>query len=99
MTQAAKGAAPEVLRRAQDAVVLPAIAVRQLPLLAAPHRKKVVKQAPAQPVTPAIQTPLQRNVTPNPPVRQPPQQNTTPRNNSGGGGGGGGGGGYFDDSG
>jgi hypothetical protein len=95
VTQAAKGTAPEVLRSAQNAVVLPVIAVRQLPLLAAPHRKKVT-EAPVQPQTPAIQTPRQQNVTPNPPVRQPQRQSTTPNNNSGGGGGGGG---YFDDSG
>ena len=97
--QVAQGAAPEVLQRAQDAVVLPVIAVRQLPVLAAPHRKKGVKQTPTQPVTPAIQTPIQRNVTPSAPVTPTPRQNTTPRNNSGGGGGGGGSGGYFDDSG
>ncbi len=73
------------------------IAVRQLPLLAAPHRKKVVKQAPTQTQTPSVQTPLpQRTVTPSPTVRQP-QQNTTPKNKPGGGGGGRGG--YFDDSG
>jgi hypothetical protein len=94
----ASGSVPQVLRQAEDAVVLPVLAVRRLPSLAAPHRKLIKPTpTPTQTQTPAIQTPLQQNVNPNPPVKQP-QQNT-PRRNSGNGGGGGGSGGYFDDSG
>jgi hypothetical protein len=91
----ASGSVPEAIRHAEGAVVLPVLSVRSLPSLAAPHRK-LIKPTPTQTQTPAVQTPLQQNVTPTPPVKQP--QQTTPRRNSGNSGSGGSGG-YFDDSG
>lgn len=87
------GRAPSVLGAARRPVSLPVIAVRELPLLAAPHQKKEVPAATA-PSTPAVQGPIIRR-TYTPPVTKPKTTpKTTPDTGSGGGGGG-----YFDDSG
>ena len=89
-----------MLSQAQDAVALPVIAVRQLPALAAPHRKKIVEQTPVQTHDPgdpdAAAAERRRRTHPSEQPQKP--QNTTPKNNSGSGGGGGSGG-YFDQSG